>query len=118
MKEIFVLNDIPVLIEIPNVVIGDTPEIVQRQPEPARVIPIIKTPRREPVVDPEFSIYAVSLPKTFIIISRRLFDTLGYPAPVLAALEQSDVHHPRSTSFPSLRGYRPHSAESRQRARQ
>jgi hypothetical protein len=61
MKEIFVLNDIPVLIEIPNVVIGDAPEIgVERKPEPTRIIPIIRTPRREPVVEPEFSIYAVS----------------------------------------------------------
>jgi len=60
MKEIFVLNDIPVLIEIPNVVIGDAPEIVERKPEPARIIPVIRTPRREPVLEPEFSIYAVS----------------------------------------------------------
>lgn len=60
MKEIFVLNDIPVLIEIPNVVIGDAPEIVERKSEPARIIPVIRTPRRQPVVEPEFSIYAVS----------------------------------------------------------
>ncbi|KIM49473.1 hypothetical protein M413DRAFT_109098 [Hebeloma cylindrosporum] len=58
MKEVFILNDIPVLIEIPNVIIGDVPEIVLRQSEPARVIPIIRTPRRGPVVEPEFSIYA------------------------------------------------------------
>lgn len=73
MKEIFVLNDIPVLIEIPNVVIGDAPEIVELElkpePEPARIIPVIRTPHREPVVEPEFSIYAVSPFRTFISLS-------------------------------------------------
>ena len=89
MKEVFVLNDVPVLIEIPNVVIDDTPEIVERrQPEPAGtrvIIPIIKTPRREPVVEPEFSIYAVSLPP----------ELFSFPFPFLDAFFDSTL--PRHT---------------------
>jgi len=60
MKEVFILDDLPVLIEIPNVVIRDAWEILER-PEPTQNIPIIRTPHRKPIVDPGFSIYAVSL---------------------------------------------------------
>ena len=71
MKEVFVLDDLPVLIEIPNVVIGNACEIPEH-PGPTRIIPLIKTPRRETIVDPGFSIYVVSLSrsKLFLTVNR------------------------------------------------